>query len=123
MNQYTIEIQSRTKQLAVDIINLIKVITIDTLNKNIISQLLRSSTSIGANYFEALECESRDDFIHKLSIAKKEANETLYWLYLLANTDTKIANQITRIDQETTELMKIFASSIATTKRNKQNHQ
>jgi four helix bundle protein len=48
------------------------------------NQLLKSGTSIGANVFEAQYAESRIDFIHKMKIAQKEANETLYWLLLLA---------------------------------------
>lgn len=118
MNHYTIELQNRTKSLAISIIQIVKTINTDLVNKNILSQILRSSSSIGANYNEALECESRDDFIHKLSICKKEANETLYWLDLLRATNSSLTSQIQIIFNETIELVKIFAATIATTKRN-----
>jgi four helix bundle protein len=118
MNQYTIELQSRSKQLAINIINLIKTLRVELLNKNIISQILRSSTSIGANYNEALECESRDDFVHKLSICKKEASETIYWLQLLTEATPEFKHELSNLIQESFELVKIFAASIATAKRN-----
>ena len=118
MNQYTIELQNRSKLLAVNIISVVRNIHIDILNKNIISQVLRSSTSIGANYNEALECESRDDFVHKLSICKKEASETIYWLQLLIETNPETKKIILNNIQESDELVKIFAASIATSKRN-----
>lgn len=119
MNQYTIELQNRTRNLATSLFKIIKTVKIDLLNKNIISQLLRSITSIGANYNEALESESKDDFIHKLSICKKETSETIYWLQLLLETNQDISNKLLFIQIESNELLKIFASSIATTKRNK----
>ena len=119
MNQYTIELQNRTKQFSVAIIDIARAIKIDLINKNIISQILRSSTSVGANYTEAVESESRDDFIHKLSICKKEANETKYWLELLRTTNSSIGTKIDPLIQEVLELIKIFAATIATTKRNK----
>ncbi len=121
MNHYTIELQSRTKSLAISIIKIVQSIKIDLANRNIISQILRSSSSIGANYNEALESESKDDFVHKLSICKKEARETLYWLDLLLTTNPNQLKQIEVLIQETTELVRIFAATIATTKRNKLN--
>ena len=121
MNHYTIELQSRTKSLAISIIKIVQSIKIDLANRNIISQILRSSSSIGANYNEALESESKDDFVHKLSICKKEARETLYWLDLLLTTKPNQLKQIEVLIQETTELVRIFAATIATTKRNKLN--
>jgi len=119
MNHYTIELQNRTKQFSISIIKIVRLIKIDLINKNILSQILRSSSSIGVNYNEALESESKDDFIHKLSISKKEANETKYWLDLLSTTNPDMIGQIDPLIQEATELIKIFAATIATTKRNK----
>jgi four helix bundle protein len=120
MNQYTIELQNRTKQLAISTIQMVRSIKIDLINRNTIYQVLRSSSSVGANYNEALECESKDDFVHKLSICKKEANETRYWLSLLVTTNTTIKTQAELLNQEAMELVKIFAATIATTKRNQQ---
>lgn len=119
MNHYTIELQSRTKNFSISVIEMLRLLKIDIINKAIISQVIRSSTSIGANYNEALESESRDDFIHKLSICKKEASETRYWLDILSTTNSSVVNQINPLIKEVAELTKIFAATIATTKRNK----
>ena len=119
MNHYTIELQNRTRNFSIAIIEIIRAIKIDIINKNIVSQILRSSTSIGANYNEAIESESRDDFVHKISICKKESNETLYWLELLEKTNPTLLDRTTPLKLEVQELTKIFAATIATTKRNK----
>lgn len=79
-------------------------------------QVLRSGTSIGANIEEAIHAQSKVDFIHKLSIAQKEASETNYWLRLLRDSDylkTKLAESLL-IDCE--ELQKLLTASIKTVK-------
>lgn len=119
MNHYTIELQDRTKKFSISVIAMLRSLNPDIINKNIISQVLRSSTSIGANYNEAVESESRDDFVHKISVSKKEASETRYWLDILATTNPGLTSQINPLINEVIELTKIFAATIATTKRNK----
>jgi four helix bundle protein len=75
-------------------------------------QLLRSSTSIGANIFEAQNAESKNDFIHKMKIAAKEASETLYWLILCEKTDDNFKSQLrTDLDEIIRILSKIIASA------------
>ncbi len=81
-------------------------------------QLLRSGTAIGALVREAEHAESRADFIHKLSIALKEANETQYWLELLHRSDYIAPNGYASIHQDSNELIKLLASIIKTTKSN-----
>ena len=76
-------IQQKSFQFAVRIINLYKYLTNDKKEFVLSKQILRSGTSIGANINEALAAESKKDFVHKLSIAVKEARETYYWLNLL----------------------------------------
>ena len=82
-------------------------------------QLLRSGTSIGANIREAQSCESRADFIHKLSIALKEANETEYWLMLLHDTDYLDGKSFQSIIIDCRELIKLLVSIIKTAKKGK----
>lgn len=80
-------------------------------------QLVRSGTSIGANIEEAQQAQSRKDFIHKLSIALKEACETRYWLRLLRDSQivgTSKANEIIILDDE---LIRILSASIKTLKK------
>ena len=83
-------------------------------------QLLRSGTAIGALYKEAQFAESRADFIHKLSIAQKECNETIYWLELLGDSgkiDTAISEKLIT---KATELLKLLTSILRSAKRNSQ---
>lgn len=79
-------------------------------------QLLRSGTSVGANVREANNAESHADFIHKLAIAQKEADETLYWLELLYSIKLLKQEEFDSLHQDATELLKIIRSSILTLK-------
>lgn len=80
-------------------------------------QLLRSSTSPGANYEEARGAESPADFIHKLSVALKELRETRYWLRLIEGAELLEPARLKEITKEVDELCKIVAQSILTAKR------
>ncbi len=79
-------------------------------------QLLRSGTSIGALVEEANQAESKADFIHKLSIANKEANETHYWIRLLIDSKILESEKGEGYLLECTELIKILTASIKTSK-------
>ncbi|MCQ8118832.1 four helix bundle protein [Methylomonas rosea] len=81
-------------------------------------QLLRSGTAIGALYREAESAESKPDFIHKLGIAKKETNETLYWLELLSETGYIDEKQFASIYPEAEELIKLLTSIIKASRIN-----
>ena len=81
-------------------------------------QLLRSGTAIGALVREAEHAEGKADFIHKNAIAQKEANETLYWLELLAQTDYLSKEVFLSIHNDATELLKILTASLKTAKAN-----
>jgi len=80
-------IQDKSFDFALSIIDVHKNLTHNKKEYIMSKQLLRSGTSIGANVNEAIEAQSRADFIHKLSIALKEARETEYWIRLLMATD------------------------------------
>jgi four helix bundle protein len=81
-------------------------------------QLLRSGTSIGSNVEEANQAESRADFIHKLSIANKEANETRYWLRLLRDSSTLTSADADQLLSDCEELIRLLISSLKTAKEN-----
>jgi len=81
-------------------------------------QLLRSGTSIGAMVRESEHSESKADFIHKLAIAQKEINETIYWLDLLKATDYLTIQQFESIHTDAVEIIKLITSIIKTTKTN-----
>ncbi len=79
-------------------------------------QLMRSGTAIGALVREGEYAESKADFIHKLAIARKEANETLYWLDLLESTEFITPSQAQSLQADATEILKLLTSSIKTAK-------
>lgn len=85
----------------------------------IVKQYLRSATSIGANVEEAKSGESRADFIHKYSIAQKEARESLYWLRLLAQSGILPSTRLTPLIKETEEIISVITAIIVTAKHNK----
>jgi len=106
---------NKSFDFALRIINLFKYLK----NKKefvISKQILRSGTSIGANIREALNAESKSDFIHKLSIAQKECDETLYWLELLFKSEILSKTEFNSINNECNELLKIIKSIILTSK-------
>ena len=81
-------------------------------------QLLRSGTAIGALVREAEQAESKADFVHKMAIALKEANETQYWLELLYKSDYIDEQQFKSINTDSIEILKLLISIIKTTKTN-----
>ena len=80
-------------------------------------QLLRSGTSVGALVRESQNAESNMDFIHKLGIAQKECDESLYWIELLNKTEYLTDIQFDSIFKDATELLKMIRSAILTTKQ------
>lgn len=111
-NPIIFDLQERTAKLAELIIDTLRLIPITSLNKRIIEQLIGSSGAIGANYCEATESESKRDFIHKMSISKKETKETLHWLRLLARTNPETANTLRMCWKETHEILLIFSKIV-----------
>jgi len=81
-------------------------------------QIQRSGTSIGANYSEACDAESKADFIHKLGIAQKEANETIYWLKVLYGSELITKTQYDELIYDVSELYRIITACIKTAKNN-----
>ena len=79
-------------------------------------QIQRSGTSIGANYCEACDAESKADFVHKMGIALKEANETMYWLRVLYGSEFIKKEQYDELLEDVKELYKILSASVKTTK-------
>ena len=102
---------------AIRIVNLYKYLSEQKGERTMSKQLLRCGTSIGANISEALSAESSADFIHKLAIAQKESNETLYWLILLHQTEYINQQEYQSMANDCEELRKIIVSIILTTKQ------
>jgi len=110
-------IKTKSYLFAVRIVNLYKFLTEEKKEFVMSKQLLRSGTSIGANVREAEQAESKADFIHKLSIALKEANETEYWLDLLQETKFLNNSEYIGIQIDIKELLKLLTSIIKASKQ------
>ena len=111
------ELEQRTKRFALRVIGFVAELPKSKVNDVLGYQLLKSGTSIGANYREANRAESRNDFIHKIGVVEKEAAETQYWLEL--NQEARLGSTQERqwLLQESGELLAIFTSIGKTTKR------
>jgi len=111
-------IKDKSFVFAIEVIKLYKFLISEKKEYVISKQLLRSGTSIGANIREGLNAESRADFIHKMAISQKEADETCYWLDLLKASDYINEPRYSKISQQSQELLKMLRSIILTTKQN-----
>ncbi|MFH1230663.1 MAG: four helix bundle protein [Planctomycetota bacterium] len=111
------ELKIRTKEFAIRIINFIGGLPNNKIGNVLGTQLLKSGTSIGANYCEVIRGESYNDFIHKIGIIQKEAEETQYWLELLEATNLGEAKERQWLYKECCELLAIFTATIKTAKQ------
>ncbi len=117
-NNKIYDLEERTAKFGEDVIEFIKKLKRDEINRSLISQVIRSSTSIGANYMEADGAETKKDFRHKIALCKKEAKETKHWLRMIAKANPDKNLECRRLWQEAQELTLIF-SSILLSKRKK----
>lgn len=110
-------IKEKSFAFAVRIVNMYKFLVSEKNEYVMSKQLLRSGTAIGALYREAEQAESKPDFIHKMGIAQKECNETIYWLELLQATDYLEQKAFESINSDAIELIKLITSIIKSSKR------
>ena len=111
-------VKEKSKVFALNVINLYKYLTIDKREYVISKQLLRSGTSIGANARESNNAQSSADFVNKLSIALKEADETAYWLELLYENDIIEQTHYDSLYSDLKEIIALLTASIKTSKQN-----
>lgn len=111
------DLVNRTTKFSKDVYGVLKNIKPDYLNRNLISQLARSSTSIGANYNEANNAASPKDFINKMVIARKEIQETKYWIELLVEDSPQFKIELITLAKEAHELLLIFVRIITSTRQ------
>jgi len=107
-------LETRTVKFSGEIITFVRKLKRDIINNPLISQLVRSATSIGANYCEAQGSSSKKDFKNKLYICKKECKETKYWLEVIAKSNPEYAEECRKLWREAQELTLIFSKSILT---------
>jgi len=108
------DLEERTARFGEAILQFARSLPESTTTRPIISQLVRAGTSVGANYCEADEAESRKDFRHKVAVCKKEARETRYWLRMLASAIPERKDEARALWQEAKELTLIFAAIVRT---------
>jgi len=111
------DLEERTAKFAEAIVDFSRKLPQDTITRPLISQAVRSGTSIGANYSEADEASSKKDFLNKIAIAKKETKETKYWLRIIAHTLPQFKEEARILWQEAQELNLIFAAIIRNSKK------
>jgi four helix bundle protein len=109
-------ISTKSYAFALEVIKIYKYLINEKKEFVLSKQLLRSGTSIGANINEAVSGQSKRDFVHKLSIALKEARETLYWLKLLADSGYIELKNFGTLSESCEEMIRILSSIILTTK-------
>ena len=102
------DLEDRTAKFGEEIISMCKKLQQDAISRPLIGQIVRSATSIGANYMEANGASSKKDFINKIFICKKEAQETKHWLRMLATSNAESKDEIQSHWKECQELTLIF---------------
>ncbi len=115
------DLAKRLKTFALTVLKLVKMLPKTEENRIYGRQVIRSSSSIGANYAEALCAFTSPDFLHDMNKCRKESNESVYWLELIfeANPDFQVV--MTDLIDESRQLLKIFMSSVKTAKENQKN--
>jgi len=113
------DLKKRTKAFALRILKLVDALPKTTAGRALASQIVRSGTSIAANYRAACRAKSTADFIAKMGIVEEEADGTLFRLELLEDSELVSAAKLTAIKQEANELIAITVASIKTARRNR----
>lgn len=111
------DIYDRIYKFVLQVLDLLKIVPRSPENIILIKQVVRSSGSIGANVSEADGTESKKDFIHKFTIAKKEAKETLYWLSLISDHNHVLKNKFMECLKENNEIIAIISKIIINAKK------
>jgi len=107
------DLEERTSKFGEDVIMFVKRIRKDIYNEPLIKQIIRSATSVGANYREANGGSSPKDFKNKIHICQKEAKETKHWLQMITKTNPEVTKESRILWQEVHELTLIFGASIS----------
>jgi four helix bundle protein len=110
VNEGTYDLEERTALFGERIIELAQALAHNRVNEVLIKQIVRSGTSVGANYMEADSAGSKRDFKYKIDLCRKEAKETKHWLRMIAKANPKEREAIRSLWQEAHELTLIFSS-------------
>lgn len=109
---YNYDLEQRTTDFAKRVVRLCRELPKNEINRPLISQIVRSAGSIGANYREANDALGDKDFIHRMKIARKECKESLHWLEIIEEANPEFVPRMQNLKQETRELKNILSSII-----------
>jgi four helix bundle protein len=112
------DLEERTAKFGENVIDFVHLLKRDEITRSLISQIVRSSTSIGANYMEANQASSKKDFRHKIQISRKESNETKHWIRMIAKAVPEMSIQCKELWKEAHSLTLIFAKISRSSKDN-----
>ncbi|MBI5152664.1 four helix bundle protein [Candidatus Peregrinibacteria bacterium] len=112
------DLEERLCEFSKSVLEFVRTVPDNLINRNILSQLIRAGTSIGANYCEADNAESKKDFIHKIGICRKETKETKYWLKIIESVYFGQKEKLVELQQEAKELNLIFNAMYIKLKKN-----
>ena len=110
------DLDERLLEYAVRVIRLVDALPKTLVGRHVAGQVLRSATSVGANYEEARGAESKEDFVHKLQIALKELRESNYWLRLILKSQMLPRERLADILDESNQLRAMLSKAVATAK-------
>ena len=118
MQNAKLDLPDRTKRFALRIVRVYVALPKNAVGQTLGKQLLRSGTSVGANYREAMRARSRPEFSSKMGIALQELEESRYWMELLIEAEVINSRRLDLLLKEAAELIAIFTASINTTRQN-----
>jgi len=119
MLDQAIQLQKRTKEFAIAVIRFIRTLPNSDESKILGKQLMRSATSVAANYRAVCRARSRAEFMAKPGIVVEEADETVFWLEMMTEAGAITSNDLPRLLTEANEILRIFSASLSTAKSRK----
>ena len=103
------DLSERTARFGECVIDFVKTLPTNQINQPLISQIIRSGTSVGANYMEADGADSKKDFLHKIGLCKRDSKETQHWLRMIAHANPSLQENCRNLWREAHELTLIFS--------------
>jgi len=113
------DLEERTARFGEEIIKFVKLTHKNPITIPLISQLVRAGTSVGANYCEANNAQSKREFVYKISTCKKETKETQYWLRIVTKALPNMKASAQPLNQESQELLLIFSAILSSCSKSK----
>ena len=111
------DLGERTARYGECVIDFVKTVKVTVITGVLLRQLVRAATSVGANYAEADDADTKKDFTYKIGVCKREAKECKHWLRMMARAEPEMRTQIATLWKEADEMARIFASIVKSAKK------